>query len=377
MTNDIFQMLGNRVLSYREALDSFDRAVIFGAGGAGQHACRYLQDNNKEVLFFCDNSKNKAGAKLGNVKIMPPESLLNNTDLVVIIASGWSREIALQLKSLGVKRYYDFTDIVYLYQPGGIESDIWGDHFNASLIRESSEQIDKVYESLADDESKHVFSGVLKYRLTMDPSFLEISAYSQYHHPEVRPKINDVIVDAGAWKGDVSIEFARYLKNKCKIYAFEPSVANINDMKLEIVKANVKDAVIPVHMGVWDIEKEFRLNTKAGFDQGFYLDEHGEEAIQLTSLNTFSITNNIDFSLIKMDVEGAEIEALKGASNILSTKHPRLQICVYHKSEDLWEIPLFLQQYYPKGNFYFGHHGQHLHESVLYVGSSLSAHANI
>jgi len=70
---------------------------------------------------------------------------------------------------------------------------------------------------------------------------------------------------------------------------------------------------------------------------------------------------------IKMDIEGAELNALKGAANTIKKNKPRLAICVYHKPEDILEIPVFLSELVPSYQFYLRHHSQYYIETVLYA----------
>lgn len=71
---------------------------------------------------------------------------------------------------------------------------------------------------------------------------------------------------------------------------------------------------------------------------------------------------------IKMDIEGSELEALKGARETIRRDKPKLAICIYHKTEDLWEIPLYIKSLIPEYRFYIRHHGPSgLYDSVLYA----------
>ena len=74
-------------------------------------------------------------------------------------------------------------------------------------------------------------------------------------------------------------------------------------------------------------------------------------------------------TFIKMDIEGSELEALKGASTTISANKPKLAICVYHKIEDFWEIPIYINKLAPEYKFYVGHHTVSLTcpETVLYA----------
>jgi len=76
---------------------------------------------------------------------------------------------------------------------------------------------------------------------------------------------------------------------------------------------------------------------------------------------------SVKVNTIKMDIEGSEIEAIKGAKETILRYCPKLQICVYHKMDDLWNIPLLIRSINPKYKFYLGHHSQNIFDTLLYA----------
>jgi hypothetical protein len=70
---------------------------------------------------------------------------------------------------------------------------------------------------------------------------------------------------------------------------------------------------------------------------------------------------------LKLDIEGAELDALRGARELISRSRPRLAVCVYHKPEHLWEIPLFLREMCPWCDFYLRSHGHYGFDTVMYA----------
>jgi hypothetical protein len=72
---------------------------------------------------------------------------------------------------------------------------------------------------------------------------------------------------------------------------------------------------------------------------------------------------------IKMDIEGSELEALKGSADTIAARKPKLAICLYHKTEDFWEIPLYLHDLTPEYKLFVRHHTAifDLKETVLYA----------
>ena len=68
-----------------------------------------------------------------------------------------------------------------------------------------------------------------------------------------------------------------------------------------------------------------------------------------------------------MDIEGAEIPALKGAEMIIRDVKPKLAISIYHRPEDIIEIPELLLQYRSDYQFYLRHYSLHAYDTVLYA----------
>lgn len=94
-----------------------------------------------------------------------------------------------------------------------------------------------------------------------------------------------------------------------------------------------------------------------------------EEGMQVEQVRAVSLDSYIEeaVSFIKLDVEGAELETLKGAKNILLRNKPKLAICIYHKKEDLYEIPYYLKRLVPEYKLYIRHYSNFAHETVLYA----------
>lgn len=109
----------------------------------------------------------------------------------------------------------------------------------------------------------------------------------------------------------------------------------------------------------------FYTSFNSGNGSSSSISDNGEQLAHIVSLDDVLITK--DITMIKMDIEGAEIDALNGAKNTIQSLKPDLAICVYHKISDIWEIPLMLHKWVPEYKFYLRCHAGSTMETVLYA----------
>lgn len=357
--NNLYKLEKINVL---EKLKNANSIIIFGAGGGGKYLNQVLDKLNFKTNYFCDNDEKKWNNYINKIRIISPSGLAqiyDNTKLVCI-ASSWAKEIAKQLSEMGIKNYIDLT----------YWDNRWKDNYNYQKIFSNINNLKKAYKYLEDDNSKSIYISVIKYRLSMDPIYLNTSEYEQYFHSMVKPEMNDNIIDAGAYTGDTAIKFCRNLKNKCKIFSFEPEDTNYKYLLRNITNENLKNNVIPLKVGLWreNTFLSFSTQTEENVNsESSHISSDGNVKVKVIILDSFVKENKIIPSLIKMDIEGAEYEAIQGAINTIQAFKPKLQICIYHNVEDLWRIPILIKKINPNYHFYISHHSQNLVDTVLYA----------
>ncbi len=173
----------------------------------------------------------------------------------------------------------------------------------------------------------------------------------------------EVFVDCGAYDGNTSIEFANWCQGEYdKIFMFEADKNNIELCKNNINKYALKNCVL-MEYGVWS-KKE-----KLGFCEGNFTSSSVSTKSKVKShfYDLDSVLENQKITFIKMDIEGSELEAVKGAKRIISRYKPRLAISVYHKPEDIIDIPLLLWEIEPEYKFCLRHYRSSRRETVLYA----------
>lgn len=166
---------------------------------------------------------------------------------------------------------------------------------------------------------------------------------------------NKDFVDCGAFIGDSVLIFNELYPKK--IYAFEPDSKNYAQLIKTIKLNRMKQRIIPVKKGVG--ERVTKLNIINRGD-GSYLqkdkinsDSNNSKEVEITTIDKFANDNNLGVGLIKMDIEGYELEAIKGAEKTIKKNQPVLLICLYHTGKDFFEIPKLLKKWIPNYTFRF------------------------
>lgn len=182
----------------------------------------------------------------------------------------------------------------------------------------------------------------------------------------IRPESGDVLLDCGACWGDTAVLFASLVGDTGQVLAFEFVKEN-----LEIFEKNL--ALNPHLPNISVIEKA--LDDVSGrtvyFDpnhSGTSIKTSGSLAIQTITIDDAVSSHDCErVDYIKMDIEGSELKALKGAFETIKKHKPKLAISVYHKNEDFFQIPLWINAHFPDYRLYLDHHTIHGEETVLYA----------
>lgn len=207
-------------------------------------------------------------------------------------------------------------------------------------------------------------AGFLEQNIINVGQYLENMSKKQYFDlPELVHDEGEVFVDVGAYDGDSTQAFMEWSGNHYNsIYCFEPDSTNLERLLFRFPSPD-KLKVSVIQKGAWSSNGEL------------YFSGEGEEAkimqnVQGTAVPVVKLDDAIGderVTYIKMDIEGAEFEALCGAKGLIVRDKPKLAICVYHKSEDIFKIPKLILDYNPDYRLYFGHYTLRWADTVMYA----------
>lgn len=221
---------------------------------------------------------------------------------------------------------------------------------NTGFIKKYKEKIEKAY-SLFDDESKKIFEGCLEFMLGGDLRCLMSVTTKKDEIFENVLKLgeNEHYLDLGAYKGDTIEELLHYTGGKySSIIALEPDVKTFR--KLEAYAGGMPDVAL-FRKAVYSFGGTVSFNSAAGRQSSI-----GKSGIETESVTIDELCDGREITYIKMDVEGAEIDAILGAKETLSSKKPKLNIALYHKFIDIFDIPLLIHKINPDYKFHIRRH---------------------
>lgn len=217
-----------------------------------------------------------------------------------------------------------------------------------------------VFENLADVESKTVFNDVLHYRLTADHTALAKYTFRpmEQYFEEFMAFDKEIFVDAGGFDGDTTEQFCVRYPDYKKVYLFEPSQNNIQSAKKRLAQFH---SINFIEKGVSDEPGVLYLNSNEG--SSCMVSPTGFSEINVTTID-LHITEKVSF--IKMDLEGWEINAIRGARNHIMNDHPKLAIAVYHRPSDIWRIFDLVRSFRKDYKVYLRHYTESWTETIMF-----------
>ena len=311
-------------------------------------------------LCFCDNAAKEEGqSSWGDGRIIPPKDFfslsaryyLAGKPLAVIIgATGINLlQIVSQLEQNAVRAR----------SCSAVQLDA------AYYFAEHRQDIETITAMFVDEKSRQIYHRLIDNMVLGRPVDFSLSETEQYFANDVIPQLADgeVFVDAGVCGGE-EIDKALAMNPHIRVHAFEPDAQSYALLREKYAKL---PQVTLYPYALWNEEAQLTFSGNQATPSASRLEVGTEvqgDVIQAMPLDSV-LTDAPTF--IKMDIEGAEYNALLGAERLIREGHPKLAICVYHSIEDYIRIPLLIRSFYSGYRFYFRHHSVTSGESVLYA----------
>jgi FkbM family methyltransferase len=233
------------------------------------------------------------------------------------------------------------------------------------FFSQNAERVNAAADMLADEKSKKIYLGMVKFRQTCDkkdyPFYLLKEA--QYFMKELKPCKDETFIDCGAYTGDTIYSFLRHCREYKRIIAFEPDSRVFEKLK---AKYENNPRITLINAGVYDKDGEILFSGTGDGRSHIITDNVENDSSRGVQVKTIDGLGLEKVSFIKMDVEGAELNALKGAEKTILRDKPKLAVCIYHSPDDMVRIPEYIHNLAPEYKLYVRHYG-FIGETVLYA----------
>lgn len=338
------------------------KIYIFCAGIGGIQSKKALLKNNIPVYRFVDNNLKKIGTKIDGVPVISFHELCADKSFksIIIGSAIFHQEIVDQCLTNGILDseicYADFMNY---------------DAYEATkeYIFNHTDDIISIYSKCGDEYSKQLFIDSVLYQLHRNrkkyrPILSPLS--EQYYDPHLIHLADDcVYFDCGAKDGDTALAFHKITNgNYRQIFSFEPDEGNYTMLKRNTCSY---EKIRTLNFGVGETHALLPFASNQGAYSQFTSDtsfnEHNQNFARIVPLDDYYSEMP---SLIKMDIEGYELNALKGSQKILAELHPQLAICLYHKPCDVIEIPAYILFQNPNYQIYFRIYRDFGHDLTCY-----------
>jgi len=281
--------------------------VIYGAGGSFQFCRALLEAENVRVGAVCDTVKH--GGVIDGFPIISPEVLFTEYRNSPVVVSPFTRVLQREIYNFLISRGF---------------------------------------------QEKFLF-------------FYGTCFEQQYFGPPfITPVPDEVYIDGGCLDGETILDFIDFAGNVRKIYGFEPVPESYARTLEELSKKQIDYAML-FQKGLWDTSSILRFDLIDPEVGAAMISEKGSVEIETVSID--EVVNPADkVTFIKLDIEGAELNALKGGAKTIHSCLPRLAVCVYHKPDDIVTIPNYILSLSPDYRLYLRHHHRFEYvETVLYA----------
>lgn len=340
-----------------------DEIVLFGAGFIARITAEFMQRQNMPIDYVAVNSEHLLpGSEINCHPVTSLEKLETQGKRYnyIVAIQFYTEELIARLRFTANEIL--FYDCMFI----GINAD---EIYTPEWLNAHEPILEDFYQNLGDDKSRRTLTAFLNQLLSAQEGWFHQEYHPQQYFPQEIIKLgkNEVFVDCGAYTGDSIDAYVNALKSSqagepSKIIAFEPDVKNF--AHLVASTSNLKQCVC-LQAGVWHEATKLYFNSSNEQTSSLTCNSDGD-AVSLLTID--EVTANEKVTFLKMDIEGAEMAALHGAKKTIRMNKPTLALSIYHKPEDIINIPRFLKSIHPDYKFWLrAHHPRLSCDMVLYA----------
>lgn len=345
---------------YQEFFDMYKQevpVVLYGAGKGCIDALEMFLSEDVVPVAICDSDKSKHGKLIQGIRVCSLEEIIKSFKeyYIFISAPVFAKEIKEYLKN-----FVEESKILFF---GKFREKT----AHKQYVEENADFIIRLYNQLEDEKSKITLMNMLKGWITCDYEyFSEVYEPNQYFPKDVIELTEqEVFLDVGSYTGDTAIEFIENVNEKYKkIVAFEPNDKCFGELEM---LQNRFNNITHIKKGAYEFKERLAFNNDSSISRASAHITNNSDNGYLIEVDSIDNLVYEDVTFIKIDIEGAELAALKGAIETIKENKPKLAICVYHNYKDIVEIPRFLMGLGIEYKYYLRHHSFYTGETVFYA----------
>lgn len=344
-----------------KALKNENRPIfIWGAGEIG----KLLFDKLRKSGIPCKGYVVDDGMEMVDDMVYTKKRLLQENQEYILVrgflSSFYMSDIEIFDIWPGCKGVYSITDV---YEPE------ISDELSEEYYESHRESFQLVRDNLEDEFSKKSLDAYLEVKIKryVDP-ILPYVVLPQYFFKSAPwagggYNRNEVLIDGGSYTGNSILDFVEeWAGEYAEIIACEPDPENCSKLEQTIRDHKIANVTV-LQVGLYSANTTMRFHASGDTLSTF--SENGEVAIQVDAIDNFAAGKEI--SIIKMDIEGSELDALIGAKNTIQRCRPILMISAYHKKDDLFNIYQYIDDIVVDYKYYFRCHKPLAADAVLYA----------
>jgi len=339
--------------------------AIVGAAGEGARLAALCARHKIALRGIADDNPVKQGHLVEGRKVTAVEEL-DRLDRAtpVIVASHRASLPVRRLRNMG------FTNVAPFLLLQELDPARFRPHmFHNGLLEDLADNLPQYHELaeiVADDRSRTVLAAVIDYRLNAEPEVLDPIIEWDLYGPSnlLKYQEDEVYIDGGAYDGDSIRLFIKRVDNRFdKVIAFEPDPATFDRLKANFAS---EPRVCTVKAGLHRAKATLKFDNAGS--RGSILTSTGTATVSVVGLD--EVLNGERVTYVKLNIEGAEIDALEGAATSIRRWAPKLAVAAYHMPDHLWRVPAAIRNLRADYQIYFRQHDGGIIETVAYALSS-------
>ncbi len=300
--------------------------VLYGMGnGADKIVCE-LSKRGLCVSDFFASSNFVRGQTFHGKKVLDFPSIkekYKGCEYVVLLSFGSSRPEVLE----NIRRINDECE---LYVP---DMPVYGDRlFDRAMLEVRFGEIKRARESLFDDRSREIFDALVNYKLSGKISFLDRTESSRQDimSKVLSPEKYRHAIDLGAFVGDSAAELMSYAHSLERVIALEP-----DSHSFKRLSSMTSQKMTAINAIAADFDGEVMFSNEGNKNSSIY---GQKKQISARAVKVDTIARDMHVDYIKIDVEGAEREALRGADETIRRDRPDIALSIYHRCDDFFDL---------------------------------------